>query len=442
MKHSKSILMAVAAALSIASASAQEVIYVTGATAFRSAANNTLYSLFGSRLYAYSGSSTNDASAIALYFTNCVLTNNQTVDIAVTWTGSEGGIQSVASQSTNQVRVPFYNRTQISNAVAGGTLTGTAPYKLAQPDTDNMLAGPYTSLQKGVVGCSDSFQSSSRFIANRRIEDGRTYRSLTMQAVGVVPYSWIASKGFADIFPERNMTYFNAVQALREGYLTGNAFSGSLDQSGINIYTTGRNVDSGTRVIALANLNYGVTRAVTQWQCTTSNGLVRSMILHPAKNLNGIVTSEGGGGESSGGVVANYMTNVITDGTVNNTLPIGITNYLIGYVSVADMTTARRTAGLTPLKYNGVEGRCHGTNGFTTLDAGYTNIITGKYPYWGYEFVTFDNSSASANAKAFANNLVTTIRGFASTNTIIAPNIKLSDMQVERTADGGIINLK
>lgn len=440
MKHTKSILMAAAAALTIASASAQEVIYVTGATAFRSAANNTLYSLFGSRLYAYSGSSTNDASAIALYFTNCVLTNGQTVDIAVTWTGSEGGIQSVAS-GTNNVRVPFYNRSQIS-AAAGGTLALTGPYKLAQPDTDNMLAGTYTSLHKGVVGCSDSFQSASRFIANRRVEDGRTYRTLNMQAVGVVPYSWIASKGFADNFPERNMTYFNAVQALRQGYLTGNALSGSLDQSGINIYTTGRNVDSGTRVIALANLNYGVTRGVNQWQCTATNGSVTSMILHPAKNLNGIITEEGGGGESSGGVVAGYMTNVITDSTVNDALSLGTTNYLIGYVSVADMTTARRTAGLVPLKYNGVEGRCYGNNGFTTLDAGYTNIITGKYPYWGYEFITFDNISASANAKAFANNLVTTIRGFASTNSIIAPNIKLSDMQVERTADGGIINLK
>lgn len=440
MKHTKSILMAAAAALTIASASAQEVIYVTGATAFRSAANNTLYSLFGSRLYAYSGSSTNDSGAIALYFTNCVLTNGQTVDIAVTWTGSEGGIQSVAS-GTNNIRVPFYNRSQIS-AAAGGALAATGPYKLAQPDTDNMLAGTYTSLQKGVVGCSDSFQSASRFIANKKIEDGRTYRSLNMQAVGVVPYSWIASKGFADSFPERNMTYFNAVQALRQGYLTGNAFSGSLDQSGINIYTTGRNVDSGTRVIALANLNYGVTRGVNQWQCTTTNGSVTSMILHPAKNLNGIITEEGGGGESSGGVVAGYMTNVITESTVNDTLSLGDTNYLIGYVSVADMTTARRTAGLVPLKYNGVEGRCYGNNAFTALDAGYTNIITGKYPYWGYEFITFDNISASANAKAFANNLVTTIRGFASTNSIIAPNIKLSDMQVERTADGGIINLK
>jgi hypothetical protein len=75
MKNTKSILMAAAAALSIASASAQEVIYITGATAFRSAANNTLYSLYGDKLLASSGSSTNDSGAIALYFKDCVLTN-------------------------------------------------------------------------------------------------------------------------------------------------------------------------------------------------------------------------------------------------------------------------------------------------------------------------------------------------------------------------------
>lgn len=448
MKHTvstKSILLAVVAALSIASASAQEVIYITGATAFRSAANNTLYSLYGSKLYAYSGSTTNDSSAIALYFTNCVLTNGATVDLAVTWTGSEGGIQSVASTSTSPVRVPFYDKVKIS-AAAGGALAATGPYKLAQPDTDAMLAGTYTSLQKGVVGCSDSYQSSSRFQANRRAQDGRTYQSLVVQAVGVVPYSWIASKGFTNDFPERNMTYFNAFQAFKTGYLSGNAISGDPADSGISIFTVGRNVDSGTRVIALANLNYGVSRDVIQWQAFASNGLVTNLVYHPAKTLNGITTAAGGGGESSGGTVGNYMTNVISpDASLNGEaglLASSPTNYLIGYVSVADISSARRNNGLTPLKYNGVEGRCYDNASFTTLDAGYTNIITGKYPYWGYEFVTYNNSLASVNAKALANNLVTTIRGFASTNSIIAPNIKLSDMQVERAADGDIITLK
>jgi hypothetical protein len=89
------------------------------------------------------------------------------------------------------------------------------------------------------------------------------------------------------------------------------------------------------------------------------------------------------------------------------------------------------------LKFNGVEGRCYGTNGFTALDAGYTNIITGAYPFWGYEFVTYDNAVASANVKALATDWAAAIQLEQSTGSVIAPNIKLSDMKNSRLEDGG-----
>jgi hypothetical protein len=130
---------------------------------------------------------------------------------------------------------------------------------------------------------------------------------------------------------------------------------------------------------------------------------------------------------------------LITTETPDDIITPGNTNYLIGYVSVADISSARRNAGLTPLKYNGVEGRCHDSSTFTALDAGYTNIISGSYPFWGYEFVSFDNSSATANVRSLANDLVTRIKSFPSTSSIIAPNINLNDMRVRRTLDGGIL---
>jgi hypothetical protein len=431
MKHTKSILMAAVAALSIASASA-EVVYITGATAFRSAANNSLYTLYSNNLLASSGSSASDSAAIALYFTNCPLTNGATVDLAVTWTGSEGGMQTVAS-GTNNVRVPFYDLAKLaSNSVTSRT-TG-----LAQPDTTTMTAGTLTSLQKGDVGCSDSFQASSRFQGSKKASDGRTYSGVTAQAVGVVPYSPVASKGFDTTFPERNMTLPNMYQILTAGTITGEKISGSTNQNNVKIFATGRNVDSGTRVIALANLKGGVSDALVQWKVTATNGAATVMVKHPATTINGISTALGGSGESSGGTVAGYMTNVITSTTtVTGTSKGSLTNYMVGYVSVADIKAAGRTAGLVTLKFNGVEGRCHDNTSHTTLDAGYTNIITGKYPWWGYEFVTYDNALASANAKAFANNFVSLIKSFDSTNSVIAPNIKLSDMKAARTVDGG-----
>jgi len=432
MKHTKSILMAAAAALSIASASAQEVIYVTGATAFRSAANNTLYSLYSNNLLASSGSSASDSAAIALYFTNCALTNGATVDIAVTWTGSEGGMQSVAS-GTNNKRVPFYDLAKLaSNSITSRT-TG-----LGQPDTTNMTAGSLTSLQKGIIGCADSFQKSSRFQGGKKAADGATYSTITETAVGVVPYSLIASKGYTNTFPDRNMSVNNMYQALTAGFITGEKISGKTNDTTAKLFAVGRNMDSGTRVITLANLKGSVTDKLTQWRVTASNGVVTTVVKHPAITINGISASLGESGESSGGTVAGYMTNSFpTSATVTGTGKGTSTNYLVGYVSVADITSARRTAGLVPLKFNGVEGRNYDNSSFTTLDAGYTNIITGAYPLWGYEFVTYDNAVASVNAKAFANNFITLIKSFDSTNSVIAPCIKLTDMKVTRTEDAG-----
>lgn len=432
MKNTKSILMAAAAALTIASASAQEVVYITGATAFRSAANNTLYSLYSNNLLASSGSSTTDSGAISLYFTNCLLTNGSRVDIAVTWTGSEGGMQTVAS-GTNNKRVPFYDLAKLTSNSITSLTTG-----LAQPDTTNMLAGSLTSLQKGIIGCSDSFQASSRFQGGKKASDGATYTSLAVNAVGVVPYAPIASKGYTNTFPDRNMTLNNMYQILTAGFISGEKISGNTNHTTVKLFATGRNIDSGTRVIALATLKGGIADQLTQWKVTAGSGTATAMVKHPATTINGIATSLGEGGETSGGTVAGYMTNVITSATtVTGTSKGSQTNYLVGYVSVADITAARRTAGLVPLKFNGVEGRCHDNSSFTTLDAGYTNIITGAYPWWGYEFVTYDNAVASANAKAFANNFISQIKSFDSTNSIIAPNIKLTDMKVTRTVDGG-----
>jgi hypothetical protein len=341
-------------------------------------------------------------------------------------------MQTIAS-GTNNKRVPFYDRAKLASNNIITRTTG-----LAAPDTALMTAGPLTSLQKGIIGCSDSFQASARFQGGKKASDGATYRARTMAPVGVVPYSPIASKGYATSFPDRNMTLNNMYQILTAGFITGEKISGETNKATIKLFATGRNIDSGTRVIALASLKGGIADQLTQWRATVASGVVTNLVKHPATTINGIATSLGEGGETSGGTVAGYMTNTIaTNVTVVGTSRGSQANYLVGYVSVADISSARRTAGLVPLKFNGVEGRCHDNASFTTLDAGYTNIITGAYPWWGYEFVSYDNALASVNAKAFANNFINLIKSFDSTNSIIAPNIKLTDMKVTRTADGG-----
>jgi hypothetical protein len=212
--------------------------------------------------------------------------------------------------------------------------------------------------------------------------------------------------------------------------------SGKTNDAQVKLFAVGRNVDSGTRVITLANMKAALTDTIQQYRVTATNGGVTAMTKYPVTTINGIITGTGQSGESSGGTVAGWMTNTIPNSI--SLLGKGTsTNYLAGYVSVADITSARRTAGLVTLKMNGVEGRCYDNATFTTLDAGYTNVITGAYPLWGYEFISYDPAVASDNTKALANNLITTIRSYPSTSSVIAPNIALGDMRVSRTSDGG-----
>jgi hypothetical protein len=441
MKQTKSILMAAVAALSITSASAKNVIYITGATAFRKAANKNLYALFGDKLYASSGTSTNTDSAVGLYFTNCVLSNNAVVDIAVTWTGSEGGIQQVAS-GTNNKRVPYFDKAKIDAARPGSTLTTGASGRLGltAPDTTSFNEGTFTSLQKGLVGFMDSFPGTSRFRPNVKASDGVVYKSLQATAIGVVPYSYIASKGFASAFPERNITTGNAQQALESGYIKGNLLTGADADAETTIWTMGRNIDSGSRVINHAVNKYGTLTPVVQWRVTASGGNVTRIEKHPATTLLGIGVALGNNGESSGSAMCGFMTNNIpsnVDVVSATGESAGVVNYLIGYSSVADILPFVGN-GLVPLKYNGVEGRCHSQTNATTLDAGYTNIITGRYPYWGYEFIGYDNTlSGNANVPVLVNQLAARIRSLPSTNSDLAPNIALGEMKVDRSEDGG-----
>jgi hypothetical protein len=435
MKHTKSILMTAVAALSIASASAQSVIYVTGATAFRKAANKNLYALYGDKLFATSGTATNSDSAVGLYFTNCSV-NGQLVDIAVTWTGSEAGIQQVAS-GTNNIQVPYFDKAKIITKEGASV----PPYLgRTAPNTTTFATDDRTSLQKGHVTFMDTFPDTSRWKPNVRAGDGKVYKGLTTVNVGVVPYTFMASKGFETSFPERNWTTLNAQQALELGRIAGNNVSGNSADADTQIWSMGRNIESGTRVITHAVTKYGTLTPVLQWRVTAATGRISTIVKHPATTLLGVGVALGNNGESSGSTMAGFLTNVITSTTAvtsstGETLG-SRTNYLVGYSSVPD-TLPLVGSGLVLLKYNGVEGRCYSQTNATTLDAGYTNIITGKYPYWGYEAIGYDATLGNANVPVFVNTLADKIKALSSTDGDLAPNIALGDMQVDRSADGG-----
>jgi len=127
----KNILAAALAALAIGSASA-ETIYITGSTAFRSAANSQI----DSTITTAGGTQNARDNATLGSAGNVVWTTVDGDKVVACWNGSEAGIQSVAgpqsvsykaAYNTFQTNYTTYTNTvKPTNLVVGGTWTGVA----------------------------------------------------------------------------------------------------------------------------------------------------------------------------------------------------------------------------------------------------------------------------------------------------------------------------
>ncbi|MEI6323233.1 MAG: hypothetical protein WCP60_09045 [bacterium] len=443
MKHTKSILMAALAAItigSIGSASA-EVIYITGSTAFRKAANKALQTALGAGNIAASDSATSltDVGAGTIYFTNCTV-NGQTVDVAASWTGSESGIQSVASPSTNVKTIPFLDITKLT---ANG-LVGTFGTNISSGvNFTTMVGNSNTTSVRATLTFSDTFQGKSVFTGTG-VKDGLVYTALSEPytnglGLGVVPFTFVANTSC----PYTNITTpIFADIATGNGYVLGSEFTGNGADTNIRCFLTGRNIDSGTRLTSFLVGKIGTQpTTVTQYDVTASGGVITALPKAAAVTINGVSSPVWFGGQSSGGSLCKYMTN-----TVSPTVTVGLgavargsaTNYLIGYAGVSD-ACGQVANGLKMMAYNGYLPRNYNQSTTTNIDAGYSNTISGAYPFWGYEHLYYNSTIASAQATNLAYSISTNVLSLPSTDPNLAPNIALSEMKVSRTTDGGPI---
>lgn len=458
MKHTKSLLVAAMAALSIASASA-EVVYITGSTAFRSAANAYLYNTYGANLAATDKASNGVASAGNLYFTNCTVGTNSGVDIAAYWSGSEAGIQTAAA-GTNNIKLPFFDYSKITNNPANTNKIGSLYVNVGgfsfNGNINSGSTNPNTSLQKGNIAFSDTLQSTSAFTGTK---NGVTYKTLNISKIGVVAFGFYANKGCT----VTNITTPVLNQLISQGTVTGNLLTGNLSDTNLALWLSGRFPDSGTRLSAFLAAKSGALASTIQFNINANaSGSITNLDVTPAGTVNGLTVNKGNNGYASGGGLCGLLTNTlgtntvtITDSTDTNT-PLqftrGLTNFVIAYAGVSDAAgTAGYTNGsIVPVAYNGTIGRfginSDYTNGVTYLDQGFTNVCNGVYPFWSYEEVGYDSGATnvggtSAAGKSLATNMIATIKTWSSTNnySYLAPNIGLDDMKVNRTTDGGTI---
>ena len=405
MKISTTLLGAVALLGMTGLASAQTKIYVTGSTAFRSSAVTEIGNLLTNNGGGFTTASDNATltSANAVTWTGGNI-NGTPVTIKVSWSGSGAGIQSVA-------------------APAGTFMVGFLPDSAtgtANPDPRN-AANPREAAAPDIA-LSDVFQGTTPF---NGVFNGVTYAALTQPSVGVVAFTFAASKGFN---AAQTMTSQIAQVLFTNGNVPLSFFTGPANPGDANVavIATGRDADSGTRLTTMAETNVGVGTALQQYKPTASSGSVTALAPYPAVAINGVPHGAGDGGESSGGTLRNYLTNTVSQAAVtqaNSSYTGG--GFLLTYLGVGDFNQVS-AGGAVALAYNGV-AESQG------------EIESGAYTLWGYEHVDYKSSLAGIKL-AFATGLTNQIKN--STSATLNPNVSLNDMTVQRFGDGGPISSK
>lgn len=466
------VLLAMGAAISSSEASlttGNTMVYITGSTGFRATVNNWFASqtnaageTFKSHIVAQDGGTVGSPADLAaaknLLYTNIPVTINGSVnlvDVCFTWIGSEAGIQTTLCPTSSPKKQPFYDLSKISS-VTGFTSKVTAS---AANTTSNVAS----------ICFADNTQALSYFPGAAQSQDGVTYLKAGTSSgtgtakVAVIPFNFYANyqSGITNLPAPAWYDILTTVGGVPLSELTGN----TNDATSLSTYVfpVGRNIDSGTRQDMQAVCHIAKSVNFQQVAPTASSRQITGIPLEGAGSINGISMLAGNNGETSGGNVAKFLTNSGSN--------YGVA--LIGYVALAD-AIPQYTNGIVPLTFNGVAGRAAnvaqvtntssnpayydadnsqliGSIGFTN-DIGYTNVITGAYPYWGYECVSYNTNNNATDATngpasvAIYNSMLSTnggIRGLGSADTLMFGAIKLEDMKVNRGGlgvDGGAVS--
>jgi hypothetical protein len=384
----KSVLLSVAATLCLASvATAQNKVYITGSTAFRS----VIYD-------AMAGTTVFDAApSVAVYGANAALdphTGNQmdfegliggaSYIIKCAWSGSEAGIGDVVS--TTQTRA-FANDIGV-----GGVTAGT--FSSAPPSTVNHTVD---------LAPADNSQANSKT---------KTPALTQFNVVGIIPFTWCknaqghpyTSGTFPDYDRLVNVTDHQLRVALTGGSVLA-LFTGNSSDTKF-VYVSGRNNDSGTRVNALADTSYGVTKPVSQYNLAGVNGTPT-------------ITSVGNGGQSSGGTLATTM-GISGSATTADPINGGTGWYAISYMGVPDFLETASPNDVVALTLNGVARST-------------AAIQEGQYSFWGRVHLYAKNApNLTAAAQTVFNKLTPAAVG-ALTDGV--KTINITTMNATKTTD-------
>ena len=408
----KNILLGAIAALTIASASAED-IYISGATAYRGTANaaiDTFVRANGGSITTSNNATLASATLLKAQF----VSNSVTHYIYVRWTGSEGGIQSCAGPRTgsNAVTVNFYNA-DVTNGLVSASTNNAKVTDIAFSDT-YQATSLYATKFNGVT-----YSTLLGYRSNNVTPSGDGL-------VGVNQFEFVTGSNC----PASNISSVQARQLFTVGRIPVGQLTGDTNtHNKMGAYLVGRNSDSGTRLSVLGEVGYGANTKPIQYLVNSTSEIVQ----YPAETINGLALTIGQSGYASGGNVAGCFTNSALHPLVSASLQVGnaagvksttpYTNgaFIIGYAGVGDTranSAGAARANCKPLTFNGVSNTS-------------SNIINGYYSLWTYEHL-YANPSATTLARVVMKSI-----GDSCLTTATAGNaaVRLSDMKCSRTGD-------
>jgi len=426
MKLLKTLTLGTLAAASIGTASAQTTLHICGSTAFRNGASAAIIDYLSSNLapgssHVYAGTTVATTSegilsaGAALYANGTVGTTGSgtaTLIVETYWTGSLAGVVDVTAGNTTGLYIDPSNLTtaQLSqiNSTAGYAtagsqygggveFSGTVTTKAYIPDmafsdsyqgtiSKELATGQFVN-SSTPVGSYGSISALATACAGSSIKQAGTSSGAGGAGFeGIVPFEWVLGnvQNSAVTSAISNISQQAARGLVSDGYvpqsyLTGTN-NGTTDTANY-FYLVGRNEDSGTRIGALSESQFGVTSSPVQFEvtATSSTAPVTALQEYPVTPLNTELNIQwntlGHSGYASGSNVSSALS------SPENATPLAAfsgesdensgASYLIGYVGATDAATAINGGGKA-LTYNGVP--------FSVAA-----VQNGQYTFWTYE---------------------------------------------------------
>jgi hypothetical protein len=400
-------LAAASALVLVASANAQTQINITGATAFRAAAHQTIRNGFTSLEYGFTSTSLGNSNQAIFRGTFAGIPG--TTVIRTNFAGSIAGIKSVVlNQSVNFIS---------TNATLSTSGTASISSSLVNDPVVPKFA------------FSDSEQTSTPF----------TSPTLGGGPVGVVAFAMVANQGTPANLTNVTAQQFRALWS--NGFQPLSLFTGSAADSGVFVYATGRNDGSGTRTTYMAESGLGIPTVVTQWKVTGANETNTSLQLWPAAD--GVNASTvwgndvaGNGGYDSGSFINALMgrnsDNVSILDNLGNEVATGQKVVILSWISTTDAASAVTNGGKV-LAFNGVS--VTPVTGASLSATDIDKIAYGQYTAWSFQQL-FHRGALSAEESTFRAALET---GLNDQSLLLNNGIALAAMQVSRPQDGGTV---